>query len=164
VAFRTVSLLHQHRCKTGQTGAISALVHAMKSCRNFSQRMHPFRPIGPQTHVFERFGPFHYCTNSVTKWAELMQLMHKLGPRSRFAIFSTNVPDPPYLNPNSCFGAFRTVCYSLNFHAKRAELVQLMHKFVQRSRVGIFCDERTRSTPLDPKLIFWAVSDRFFHT
>jgi len=41
------------------------------------------------------------------------------------------------------------------FGAKRAELVQ---KFVPRSRVGIFCKERTRSTPLDPKLTFWCVS------
>ena len=32
---------------------------------------------------------------------------------------------------------------------KRDELVQ---KFVTRSRVGIFRNERTRSTPLDPKL------------
>ena len=33
--------------------------------------------------------------------------------------------------------------------AKRAELVQ---KFVPRSRVGIFRNKRTRSTPLNPKL------------
>ena len=39
--------------------------------------------------------------------------------------------------------------------AKRAELVQ---KFVPRSRVGIFRNERTRSTPLDPKLMFCCVS------
>jgi len=39
--------------------------------------------------------------------------------------------------------------------AKRAELVQ---KFVPGSRVGIFRNERTRSTPLDPKLTFWCVS------
>ena len=39
--------------------------------------------------------------------------------------------------------------------AKRAELVQ---KFVSRSRVGIFLNERTRSTPMDPKLMFWYVS------
>ena len=32
---------------------------------------------------------------------------------------------------------------------KQAELVQ---KFVPRSRVGIFRNERARSTPLDPKL------------
>ena len=38
--------------------------------------------------------------------------------------------------------------------AKRAELVQ---KFVPRSRVGICRNERTRTTPLDPKLTFWCV-------
>ena len=38
--------------------------------------------------------------------------------------------------------------------AKRAELVQ---KFVPRSRVGIFRNKRTRSTPLDPKLTFLCV-------
>ena len=39
--------------------------------------------------------------------------------------------------------------------AKRAELVQ---KFVPLSRVGIFCNECTQSTPLEPKLTFWCVS------
>jgi hypothetical protein len=39
---------------------------------------------------------------------------------------------------------------------KRADLVQ---KFLPRSRIGIFRDEGTRSTPLDPKLRFGA-----FHT
>jgi hypothetical protein len=38
--------------------------------------------------------------------------------------------------------------------AQRAELVQ---KFVPRSRIRIFRNERTRSTPLDPKLTFWCV-------
>ena len=38
--------------------------------------------------------------------------------------------------------------------AKRAELVQ---KFVPQSRVGIFRNELTRSTPLDPKLTFWCI-------
>ena len=33
-----------------------------------------------------------------------------------------------------------------------------MQKFVPRSRVGIFRNERTRSTPLDHKLTFWCVS------
>ena len=54
-----------------------------------------------------------------------------------------------------CLGAFGTVW--LPSDAKRAELVQ---KFVPRSRVGIFRNERTRSTPLDPKLKFFGV----FHT
>ena len=39
--------------------------------------------------------------------------------------------------------------------AQRAELVQ---KFMPRSRVGIFRNEHTRSTPLDPKLTFWCFS------
>ena len=39
--------------------------------------------------------------------------------------------------------------------AKQAELVQ---KFVPQSRVGIFRNERIRSSPLDPKLMFWCVS------
>src|SRR6185503_17239071 len=39
--------------------------------------------------------------------------------------------------------------------AKRAELVQ---KFVPRSRVKIFRNDGTRSTPLDPKLMFFCVS------
>ena len=34
----------------------------------------------------------------------------------------------------------------------------LMQKFVPRSRVRIFRNERTRSTPLDPKLMVWCVS------
>ena len=38
--------------------------------------------------------------------------------------------------------------------AKRAELVQ---KFVPRSRVGIFHNERTRSIQVDPKLMFWCI-------
>ena len=33
-----------------------------------------------------------------------------------------------------------------------------MQNFVPRSRVGIFRNKRTRSTPLDPKLTFWFVS------
>ena len=33
-----------------------------------------------------------------------------------------------------------------------------MQKFVSLSRIGIFRNERTRSTPLDLKLMFWCVS------
>ena len=39
--------------------------------------------------------------------------------------------------------------------AKRADLVQ---KFVPRSRIGIFQNESTRSTSLDPKLSFCCIS------
>ena len=51
-----------------------------------------------------------------------------------------------------CFVLFgciedRLVCV-MKLGAKRAELVQ---KFMPRSRVGIFRNERTRSIPLDPQ-------------
>ena len=33
-----------------------------------------------------------------------------------------------------------------------------LQKFVPRSRVGFFHNERTRSTPFNPKLMFWCIS------
>jgi hypothetical protein len=108
--FRTVSLVHESRCKTGRTGAINAKVRKTKSRRNFSQRTHPIRSIGPKTHVLGRLGPFRYSTKVDVKLAELMPLSHK---------------------------------------------------FAKQSRVGIFRNERTRSTPFDSKLMFWGVSDHF---
>ena len=72
-----------------------------------------------------------------------------------------NAPDPPHWTLNSRFSAFRTFWVHLgplgcltNIGAKRAELVQ---KFEPRSRIGIFRNESTRSTPLDPKLTFLCV-------
>src|SRR6185437_13043175 len=55
-------------------------------------------------------------------------------------------------------GAFRTVSLPYKTQFKRAELVQLIQKLKPRSRVGIFGNERTRSTPLDPKLMVWRIS------
>ena len=48
--------------------------------------------------------------------------------------------------------------YYTELGAKWVELVQLRHKFVPLSHIGIFRNERTRSTPLDPKLKYWFVS------
>ena len=57
--------------------------------------------------------------------------------------FATTLPIHWILN--SCFGAFLSVwvhlepfCYYTKLAAKRAKLLQLMQKFVPRSRVGIF--------------------------
>ena len=52
-------------------------------------------------------------------------------------------------------GAFGTFGCLTKLGAKRGELVQ---KFMPRSRIGIFRNERIRSTPLDPKLMFWCDS------
>ena len=78
--------------------------------------------------------------------------------------FATNAPDPLHWNLNSCFGMFHTILMHLgpfgwlaNLDGKRAERMQ---KFVPRSRVRIFRNERTRSTPLDPHLMFCCISYR----
>jgi hypothetical protein len=49
----------------------------------------------------------------------------------------------------------------MKVNAKLAELVPLSHMFSKQSRVGIFRNEGTRSTPFDQKLMFWGVSDGF---
>ena len=73
--------------------------------------------------------------------------------------YATNAPNPPNWTLNSCclcFVLFGSIwdCLVALLGAKRAKLVQ---KFWPRSRVRIFHNERNRSTPLDPKLMFWSV-------
>ena len=64
--------------------------------------------------------------------------------------FVTNAPDPPDWTLTSYFGVFHTIWVHLGpfgclteLGAKHAKLGQ---KFVPRSRVGMFRNERTRST------------------
>ena len=78
-----------------------------------------------------------------------------------------NAPGPHHWTLNSCFGAFLSVWvhfgpfrFCTKLGAKRAKLVQLLQNLVQRCLIGIFRNECSRSTPLDPKLIFWCVSFR----
>src|SRR6185312_4347925 len=99
-------------------------------------------------------GPFAWLTKLGAKRVELVQ---KFVPGCRVGIFRNErtrstplVPKLPfwcvlyYLNSGP-FGCLPTL------GAKRAELVQ---KSVPQSRVGFFRNERTRSTPLVPKLTF----------
>ena len=81
--------------------------------------------------------------------------------------FTTYAPDPHHSTRNSCFGEFLSVwvhlepfCYYMKLAAKCAELVQLMQKFVPPCLVRIFRNLCSRSTPLDPKLMFWCISFR----
>ena len=81
-----------------------------------------------------------------------------------------NAPDPPHWTLNSCFGVSRSVWvhfglfhYCTKLGAKRVELVQLVQKFVPRSRIGIFHNEHTQSTPLNPKLMFGASLSVWVH-
>ena len=115
--------------------------------------------------IWAHLGPFRYCMKLGAKWPKLVQLMQKFGPRSRVEFFAVSAPDWTHGTLNSCFGAFHSVqvhlglfYYGSKTRCKTAELVHLVQKFVRRSRVGIFRNERTQTSPYDPKLIFWRVS------
>ena len=94
--------------------------------------------------------------------AKLAELVQKFMPRRRVIIFRNERTRSMPLDPKltiwfisyylGAHGLFRCLT---KLDAKRAERVQ---KFVPRSRVGIFRNERTRCTPLDPKPMFWFVS------
>ena len=108
--------------------------------------------------IWVHLEPFHYCTKQRAKRAKMVQLMQKFVPWCLLRIFATNAPDPHHWTLNSCFGVFLSVRvhfglfrYCTKLAAKRAKLVQLMQKFVQRCLVRIFRNERSRSIPLDPK-------------
>ena len=103
--------------------------------------------------------PFGSLKKLGAKRAELVQ---KFVPRSRVEIFRNEHTRSTPLDTKLTFWcvlyylcAFGTIWLFMKLGAKRTELVQ---KFVPRSCVGIFRNERTRSTPLDPKLVFWSVS------
>ena len=160
-AFGTVWLRYNTLCKMDQTGA---KVHATKSHRNFSQRMHLIHPhctlntcFGVFCTIWMYLEPFGCHTKLGAKRAEEVQ---KFVTRSRIGIFRNKRTRSTPLDPNL---TFRCISYYLDsatfgclptLGAKRAELVQ---KFVPRNRIGIFYNERTRSTPLDPKLTFRCV-------
>ena len=104
-------------------------------------------------------GPFGCLTKLGAKQAELVQ---KFVPRSRVGIFHNEHARSTPLDPKLMFlcildhlCAFGTVGCLTKLVAKRAELVL---KFMPRSRVRIFRNERNRSNPLDPKLTFWCIS------
>ena len=93
------------------------------------------------------------------KWAELVQ---KFVPRSRIGIFRNEHSRSSPFESKLMFGTFRTIWVHLGPFGCITKLVtkqaELMQKFVPRSHVGMVRNERTRSTPLDPKLMFWCVS------
>jgi hypothetical protein len=53
------------------------------------------------------------------------------------------------------WGCFEPFNHCPKVGTKQAEFMPLTHKFAKRSCIGIFRNERTLSTPLDTKLMFW---------
>ena len=128
-------------------------------------------PLDPKLMVWCVFVAFGcICQCFVTTWNSVQNglnwrnqctsLCHKVA--SEFFCKECTRSTP--LDPNSCSGAFRSVSVHLalfrdytELGAKWVELVQLMEKFVPRNRIRVFHIERTRSTPLDAKLMNWFV-------
>ena len=88
--------------------------------------------------------------------------MQKFVPRSRVGIFlNKNTLSAP-LDPKLTFwcilyylGAFGSIWLP---YETRCKTGRTSAKVRARSCVRIFRKERTRSTPLDPKLMFWCIS------
>ena len=108
---------------------------------------------------------FNYYTKLGAKWVDLVQLMDKFVPLGRIGIFrnerTRSTPLDPELKYWDCFILVGCILdlfrYCTKLDAKRVELVQLMKKFVPRNRIRVFRNERTRSTPLDAKLMNWCI-------
>ena len=105
------------------------------------------------------FGTVCCVTTLSSKRAKLVQ---KFVPLRRVGIFNRERTRSTPLHSKLMFwcvlyylDAFGPFGCLTKLNAKRAELVQ---KFVPQSCVGIFRKKRTRSTPLDPKLLFWCIS------
>jgi len=103
-------------------------------------------------------GPFGCLTKLGAKRAELVQ---KLVPRSRVGIFRNERTRSTPLDPKLTFwciwyylGAFGTVWLSYETRCKMGQTSAKVRATKSRRN---FCYERTRSTPLDPKLTFWCV-------
>ena len=100
--------------------------------------------------VWVHLGSFRYCMKLGAKRAELVQLMQKFAPRSRVGIFRNERTRFTPLHLKHMFwcvlwslGGFGSFHYCMKLGAKRAELVQLMQKFVPGSRVRIFPNKHT---------------------
>ena len=144
------SLCHEFIMEFFATNAPDPLHWTLNSC------------IAAFRSVWVHLAMFHYYTKLGAKRVELVQLVLNFVPRSRIEIFCKQCTQSTPLGPKLMFwcvsyhlGAFWTVWLPYETRCKRAQLVQ---KFVPRNRVGVFRDECTRSTPLDPKLSFCCIS------
>jgi hypothetical protein len=104
-------------------------------------------------------GPFGCVAKLGVKRAELVQ---KFVPQCRVRIFCNEHILSTPLDPKLMFccvsyylGAFGTIWLP---YETRCKMGRTSAKVRARSRVGFFRNECTRSTPLDPKLMFCCVS------
>ena len=109
--------------------------------------------------IWVHLGPFGCLMKLGAKRAELVQ---KFVPRSRFVIFRNKRARSTPFDLKLTFwcisyhlGAFGTIWLP---YETRCKTGRTSAKVRARGRIGIFLKERTRSTPLDPKLMFLCIS------
>ena len=125
----------------------------MKSCRNFSQQTTRSTPLDSKLMfwcVSYYLGAFGIVWLPYKTWCKTGWSGAKVRAMKSCRNFSQQTTRSTPLDRNLMFrcisyylGAFWTFCCVTTLSSKRAKLVQ---KFVPRSRVGIFHNERTRST------------------
>ena len=115
--------------------------------------------LNEHTRWYETHQNMSLASNGVD---QVLLLRNVRATNSRQNFLQRTHPIHPHCTLNTCFGAFCTIWVHLGLlsclmklGAKHSELVQ---KFVPRSRVRIFRNEHTRSTPLNPKLKFCCIS------
>ena len=91
--------------------------------------------------------------------------MQKFVPQSLVRIPRNGRSRSTQLGPKLMFscvsfflGAFGTIMQLHKLDAKHSKLLQLMQKFVPRCHIRNFRNELSRSTLLEPKLMFWCIS------
>ena len=104
-------------------------------------------------------GPFGCLPELGAKRTELVQTF---VPRSRVRIFRKERTRSTPLDPKLMFWCISYYLRAFGSiwlpYGTRCKTGSTSARFVPRSRVGIFHKERSRSTPLDPKLMFWGIS------
>jgi hypothetical protein len=83
------------------------------------------------------------------------------GTKSWWNFFHNKRIRSSLLDHKLIFWGFSDHFFTARNMVQRAEVVQVMHKFVPLSYIGIFRNEHTQSDPLDSKLLFSGVFECF---
>ena len=153
---------YETRFKTGRT---SAKVRARSRIGIFRNECTQSTPLDPKLMfwcVFFYLSALRTVWLPYETWSKTGRTSAKVrATKSRRNFLHEHTQSTP-LDPKLTFwgvsyylSAFGTFGCLTKLGAKRVELVQ---KFVPLSCIGIFRNERTRYTPLDPNLMFWCVS------
>jgi hypothetical protein len=158
VCIRDCLLPYETQCKTGRTSAKVRARSRVGIFRNEHIRSTPCDPKQTFWCVFLYLGAFGTVWLPYETRCRTVRSSAKVRARSRIGIFRNEHIRSTPCDPKLMFwcvllylGAFGTVWLPYKLGAKWAELVQ---KFVPRSRVRTFRNERPQSTPLYPKLMF----------